>query len=271
MESYATKTKPVIGYIDPSTGRYSEFASFNLLNDTVNDAQRLDIKLSPDFTRYAVTRQVSGGSGAHVYHAGWVDLDGNFVDVNADSPINPGPFDGQPATFEVIGFDGEGNLYYRMLSPDNVAFKLLNGKTSGPEALPEDPFGPGRIIRDGAGQLVSSAVGCMYAEWLSPTDYIGVANGNQTHGRQIYRVNIPGGPPAPFAGDCETEAGVPLLPTENTSLISYPVVSPDGTEIAFVRNDNELWIVDSMGENPPRQVTLVGIELTAKTALIGWT
>ncbi len=78
--SFEEPSSPVVGFIDPSSGRYSQGATLNISPQSFGPADSGDIKLAPDWSRYAVSRPVGGAT-----HAGWVDAQAKFVDVTADA------------------------------------------------------------------------------------------------------------------------------------------------------------------------------------------
>jgi hypothetical protein len=256
--SFEEPSSPVVGVIDPTSGRYSQGATLNISPQTFGVADRGTAKLAPDWSRYAVTRQVGD-----VPHAGWVDPQAKFTDVNAQTPV---PGEGS-VSFDAIGFDGMGNFFYRMTQNDqSTIYKLPNGQTSGGEAVPYLPSGADSgFKRDGAGRLVElPSCPTFAAEWVSPTDYLHVS----ADGTQIFRTKVA---ETPALRDCDTPVGTPLLPPTNNSQVSDPVASPDGTKVAYLRDGSELWTVDANGGNPVR-VNVSGIDLaSAKTTLTGWT
>jgi hypothetical protein len=83
IESVADESALKIGSIEPTTGRYSEFATFNLYQDQDNNdaADGVGIQLSPDYTRYAISLKVGA-----VTEVGWIDRTGKFVDVTNGTP-----------------------------------------------------------------------------------------------------------------------------------------------------------------------------------------
>ena len=241
---------PVIGFIDPSSGNYTQGPTLNVSPQSFGVSDGGDIRLAPDWSRYAVTRQVGD-----VGHAGWVDRHGKFTDVNVAS--------------DAIGFDGLGNFFYRVEENDQSSIYVLpNGQTSGGEPAPYLPSGDGIVFkRDGTGRLFDlSSCPTFAAHWLTPTEYLHVS----TDGMQIFRTNVA---ETPGLRDCDSPLGTALLRADNTSPVSSPVASPDGTRVAYLRDGGELWIVDGKDGGNPTRVNVTGIDLgpTGKSVLEGWT
>jgi hypothetical protein len=205
------------------------------------------VRLAPDWSRYAVSRDVEG-----LRRAGWVDAQTKFTDVAAG---------------EAIGFDAMGNFFYRVMQDDqSLVYRLPNGQTSGGAPVSYLPSGAGSVFkRDGTGRLVDvSSCPTFAADWLSSTDYL------HALGTQIFRTNIG---TTPGLVDCESPVGTPLLPADTTSAVSDPVASPDRTKVAYLRDGSQLWMVDAKGGRNPTRVNVSGIDLGAarNTVLAGWT
>src|SRR3954464_7078294 len=92
--SFEEPSSPVVGFIDPTSGRYSQGATLNISPQTFGVADRGTVSLAPDWSRYAVSRQVGA-----VTRAGWVDAQFKFTDVSGPPP------DGATGS-DAIGFDG---------------------------------------------------------------------------------------------------------------------------------------------------------------------
>ena len=259
MVSFEEPSSPVVGYIDPTSGRYSQGATLNISPQSFSPTDRGTVRLAPDWSRYAVTRSIGD-----VAHAGWVDPQAKFIDVNAQTPV---PGEGS-VSFDAIGFDGMGNFFYRMTQNDqSTIYKLPNGQTSGGEAVSYLPSGADTVFRrDGAGRLVEvPSCPTFAANWVSPTDYLHVSG----DGTQIFRTSVA---ETPGLRDCDTPVGTPVLPPTNTSQVSNPVASPDGMKVAYLRDGGELWVVDAKGGGNPTRINVSGIDLSPEdTVLEGWT
>src|SRR5882757_2633037 len=117
--SFEEPSSPVVGYIDPTSGRYSQGATLNISPQSFGAGDRGTIRLAPDWSRYAVSRQVGD-----IAHAGWVDPQAKFTDVAAQPPPPGGA-----VAFDAIGFDGMGNFFYRLTGQDQSAiYQMPNGQ-----------------------------------------------------------------------------------------------------------------------------------------------
>jgi hypothetical protein len=236
----------VIDLIDHKTGRYSPYASFPVGHTVGDEPAGPDYALSDDFSRYSDTRNA---------HAGWVDRSGTFTDVNANTPT-PNPFDPPASSFQDLGFDRPGNFYYAETrysgSPPKydvrrLLFKVARGVTQGPGQQLGELDDQQGLALDFKGEVPQNPDECFptgAAQWLSQDEYLGVIDSTT-----LVRVT-------------ESSCGrgvVSLLPVSNGSDVYHPVPSPDGTQLAFKRGTNELWIVDVSGHGGPRQVTVTGI------------
>jgi hypothetical protein len=252
--SFEEPSSPVVGFIDPSTGRYVHGATLNIAPQSFAARDRGSIAMAPDWSRFAVTRPVDG-----MPHAGWVDPQSKFTDVTS-SPNG---------TTTAIGFDGMGNFFYRTTTGGaSSIIAVPNGQTSGAEPVSYVPKSDTAVLkRDGTGRLVDvSACPTFAATWVSPTDYVHVSPDRT----QIYRTNV-----IDTYGlrGCDAAIGNALLPTDDTGTVSEPVASPDGQKVAYLRNDSELWVVDASGTGTPTRLNVSGIDLgtSHKTMLAGWT
>ncbi|MGV0792896.1 hypothetical protein [Mycolicibacterium sp. XJ1819] len=236
---------PVVGFIDPSSGKYSHAATLNVSPESFSVANPGDIRLAPDWSRYAVTREVDGAK-----RAGWVDPESNFTDVDGG---------------EAIGFDGLGNFFYRGSGGVHL---VRAGQSDGGEPVPYLPDGDDVVFkRDGAGRLFD-AVWCptFAASWLSPAEYLHVSG----DGRQILKTDIGD---TPGLRNCDSAVGIPLLPTGNSTTVANPVASPDATRVAYVDDGGELWLVGTREGDTPAPLPVSGIDLVpaGRTMLVGWT
>jgi hypothetical protein len=253
--SFEEPSSPVVGFIDPTTGRYSQGATLNISPQSFVPADRGSVRFSPDWQRYAVTRTVDDR-----LHAGWVDPQSKFTDVNANAPA------AGDVAFDAIGFDGMGNFYYRKTENEQTSlYQVTEGQSDGGTPVTYLPSGVDAVLRrDGTGRLADvSACPSFAAAWVSPTEYV------HASGTQIYRTSIVD---TPGLRDCQFATGTPLLPKDNTVPVSHPAASPDGTKVAYLRGGNELWIVDAQGVDPPTRVNVAGVDLgpAAKSMVIGW-
>lgn len=252
-------SSPVVGFIDPSSGRYSQGATLNIAPQTFDPADRGSVRLAPDWSRYAVTRAVGDAS-----HAGWVDRQAKFTDVTIQAP----PSAGATPRFDAIGFDGMGNYFYRMTAHgQSTVFQVPNGQSGGGEAVAYLPGADGTALkRDGTGRLTDMS-GCptFAAQWISPSEYLHVS----ADGTQIFRTNVVD---TPKLRDCDAPIGTPLLSPGGTAKVSDPVASPDGTKVAYLVDGTQLWVVDATGKGVPTRLNVSGVDLGSAhhTTIVGW-
>lgn len=259
-----------IGLIDPDTGVYSARVTFDVTN-WQRALPSVDLGLSPDFTKFAVTM----GVGKQL-HAGWVDTTGKFTDVNLGETLDD--FEGVEA-FEAVGFDQSGDFFYiKQTNTNKDVYKVPAGATSGGQMiqsqslLPAVPWrhGNGSIVFDGVDRAGVAVSGCLRdVGWLAPDTYLVVSRDHQ-----IYKSNVAN---AEGIASCGDGKGIPLLPATNTTFVKDPKGSPDGTRVAFVRHlgggasgdVGELYIVSADGSATPEKVNLRGVNLDANNVLLG--
>lgn len=248
-----------VGFIDPAAGTYRKVATYFDGSGMSSDSSAEEL-LSHDLSRFGVYRQVRG-----TIHVGWLDKSGAFTDVTPE--IEPKtPFGAAPPLPKPLGFDTEGNFYFEKFFSDSeidVAagtkieyYKLPPGKITGAEVLGRQSY-TGTSASDGGLQkygIVLRGLACSSsanAAYLGSTEYVDIAND------QIYRVQITD------AQSCHQPTdGTPLLPGTNSSTIGGRLaVSPDGEQIAFKRENAELWTVPANG-GQPKQVNVSGIKLS---------
>ncbi|MGH3967827.1 MAG: DUF2510 domain-containing protein, partial [Mycobacterium sp.] len=209
------------GFIDPSSGEYSEAASFNCGNDYgCTPLWSTALAASPDLKRLAITKQVSG-QGAGLFHAGWIDTGGKFTDVTV-AAADPGPFGGDLPSYKSIGFDGSGNLYYSSRAPLGDIYKLPAGSTTNAQKLGEDHNTPPFLDYDGTMVFPETDCGSQLS-WMGPDHLVEAANGKIFKGDAV---KLP-------TGCFESKNLVPLLPSTNTANVYNPVSNRDGTQVAF--------------------------------------
>ncbi|WP_327145371.1 hypothetical protein [Nocardia sp. NBC_01327] len=250
------------GFIDPSSGKYSQVASFDVsaCSNTCDSGNVLSA--SPDLKRFAFTKKVDGHDSA-----GWIDAGGTFTNVTPAAAL--GPFGGTQPDFESIGFDGAGNFYYRQpATPVDNYYEIPAGSTSNPQAVGHGHLGGPYLNYDGT--IVFPTADCGTLIWLGgPTKVIDAKD------TQVYRSDVVKDP----ATNCFTASNrTPLLPTTNTAGISNPVSNHDGTQIAFKYLDTQgtgqtsVYVVTVDGSSPPKKVdlpTITNAQLSSMT-LMKW-
>ena len=255
----------IIGMIDPATGKYTQYTTFAASVDKFDpSSDGPDRKLSEDFSKYSLIVQRPGG----LDHAGWVDRNGVVNDVNAKvGKLDPLGY--ASPNFYDVGFDRAGNFYYSAYDRNTAGipemFELPNGATEGGEPLRDrTPIGSGNAgvhwQFDGNGELQLYHTECAPSSgnWLNSEEYLEAENFSGG-GTQLYKSKVCGG----YRGR------VALLPATYNSVIVDPVGSPDGTQVAFKRGTDELWVVDATGNGTPRQMKVTGIDL-ADYRVIRW-
>jgi hypothetical protein len=252
--AYSDKT--IYGFLDPSSGKYAEVASFNIAKYAGDSTIKGDVGVSPDFTKLAVVGRSDGKSDNS---AGWIDTSGNYTSVSPK--VDPGAFGGNPPTFKSVGFDGTGNFYYiKWDSKGMEAYKLAAGSTTNAQKISSElPNLGGALDYDGSMHL-----GCSAVNWLGPNSSV-TANGTQITTQAITGRNQQGCPDSAYGTMPKS-----LLPKDNTATVTNAVGNHDGTKIAFKyygrdsggtsQQDNaNLYIVAADGSGQPTKVNLSGL------------
>ncbi len=237
------------GFIDPSSGKYSEVASFNSGNgEQMADAS---VAVSPDFTKLAVDKIVDGQRSA-----GWIDTSGKFTNVTPK--VDTGAFGGNPPDFWSTGFDAAGNFYYAEYTGSGPLdeYKLAPGSTTHAQKAGSGYYGTngsgGALNYDGSLQ-----VGCAGPiRWLGPDNVI------SNERTQLFKVAITGHDKK----GCPTKSGsngTALLPKTNNVPVTNPVGNHDGTKVAFKYEQGigaaSLYIVVADGNSQPAKVNLTNL------------
>lgn len=258
---FAESSKWTYGYIDPSSGQFSEAASFKTVGVQVTSYDPL--AASPDLTKLAVTKDVDGHRGV-----GWIDTDGQFTNVTPH--VDPGPFGGNGPSYTPIGFDGAGNFFYQQNEqglPNPLIFELSAGSTTNPRDVSSQVPHWGsdglEAFRNFDGTM---RFGCRGGfSWLGPNAKVMV----MAPGTQIDRTEVT---PDPRTGcpDMSSGGGVPLLPATNEERVTNAVGSPDGTQVVF-QMGTSLYIVGADGSSQPTklEVPFEGRQFTFLT-LLNW-
>lgn len=258
---FAESPKSTYGYIDPSSGQYSEAASFKTVDVQVTSYEAL--AASPDLTKLAVSKDVDGHRSV-----GWIDTDGQFTNVTPY--VDPGPFGGRAPTYTPIGFDGAGNFFYQQNAqglPHPLIFELPAGSTTNPQDVSSQvPFWGSDGLEAFRNFDGTMRFGCRGGfSWLGPNAKVMV----MAPGTQIDRSDVI---PDPRSGcpDMSSSGGVPLLPATNDERVTNAVGSPDGTQVVF-QMGTSLYIVGADGSSQPTklEVPIEGRQFVWLT-LLGW-
>lgn len=248
--------KRTYGFIDPSSGEYSEVVSFDSNGATVIDSA---VGVSPDLTKLAATKSADGQQSA-----GWIDSSGNFT--QASPKVETGTFGGSPPSFDAIGFDDAGNFYYATHTgtANSEAYKLAPGSTTNPQKVSSMLYSSMGVLNyDG-----SMAVGCEVSiNWLGPNNSV------TSGGTQIYKETT-----GRDAQGCPTQTGnTPLLPKTNNVSVSNAVGNHDGTKVAFLysgstgsSSDAGLYIVDADGSSQPTKVNVTDQSAVSQMTFLRW-
>ncbi len=247
------------GYIDPTSGKYTQVSSFNVKLPDDPDF----LELSPDLTKLATIK--SDSSPNSVQRVGWIDTRGNFTAVSPAPPATADFPRSLPPTYQTPVFDGAGNFYYWALQGNNNAhlYKLAAGSTSNPQEVTPTPRFQSNPLRNIDGTL---NFGCqnMPGKWLGP-DY-----------RVTVTVNIglPTSPTNPSSSGFviakypieHNGEGCPVINQNNQNAVeifdlgvqnaNQPVTSPDNTKLAFFNS------------NQPGGLYVVGVEANSKATRI---
>ncbi|MFF0284358.1 hypothetical protein ACFYSW_29120 [Rhodococcus aetherivorans] len=236
-----------IGFVDPASGNYSRFKTFTVGTDW-SKLGAYDVGFSPDLSKYAITRPIDG-----VKHAGWMDDQGNFTDVNAAEVRDP--FGGYQNNL-AVGFDGFGNFYYEKFAEKGGSglYKVPPGSEDAGTLVVElgsypttnPPWNP-HLLGDGSMDIRNQNVclGLDFYSWLTPSVWV------TTEGSHLYVI------PTPTEEDltgCGNGPKQPLLPETNDASAEYPMASPDGKSIAFLHDGSDLYVVDADGATLPRKL-----------------
>ncbi len=261
--------KRIYGFIDPSSGRYSEAVTFTIpANAAANGTPFAALAASPDLTKFAVTPMVNGHN-----EAGWIDAGGQFTAVT-QAP-SPGPFGGTAPVYASVGFDGAGNFYYKQNSQGSMytdVYKVAAGATGNAQKLTTAV--PGNVDHgaalDSDGTLL---FGCenLTGNWLNAnTRVMAIAPGTRIAKISVTGREKDGCPITSAANELD------LLPTTNTAMVHEPVANADGTEVAFFYDDPDrvnhnfptVYIVGADGHSQP---TLVNLSEPDAKKLVGAT
>lgn len=231
--------------IDPESGAVSRLKTFSseethscslAYNGLGLNTVQTRLHFSQDLSKVAAELTMEDGTE----HVGWLDESGSFTDVTARIAVSS-DFGGL-LKHRSPCFGPDGYLYFRDLTNTDAQIKRVPMDDLRPEAVEvvvEDDHFPGAVLTpfpDGSvdedlsswyyydASLSYPASGGEFADWISPDSCVGVRDG------MIYRYTLSGQLEI-FGWDLEQTALVPEVKgRENTN----PVVSPDGSQVAFL-------------------------------------
>ena len=111
----------------------------------------------------------------------------------------------------------------------------------------------------------------MVADWISDTEFV-TLNADRT---MIYRDTVAPKDTSSTGGIGPTDTQVPIIPETERQVFS-PVVSPDGTQIAFLSPQkggsgwHDLFIGSLDGSTPPKKVEAQNLVITEGAKLADW-
>jgi hypothetical protein len=247
------------GFIDPSSGTYSEAVTFHLPStgptpgSSYQASTHSELAASPDLTKFAVDLTAMTQSAA-----GWVDSSGKFTSVT--TPAAGGAFAGNPPSYSAIGFDKAGNYYYEKNSQGAMyteVYEVPSGSTSNARQVSLNHNANNHVVTLNADGSVLFGCENMVGSWLDANTRVLVV----APGTQIAKVALtsrgPGGCPV-------TGTQVPLLPSTSTAQVHSPVANSDGTKVAFLYDDPDrvhhnfvtVYTIATDGQSQPTMVNL---------------
>lgn len=269
LDNVNSTGKRTYGIIDPTSGTYSEVATFNPAqssgngNETVMPPQTL--AASPDLTKLAVTTSVRGQSVV-----GWIDTSGKLTTITPTAAGGSG--DGQQSPTS-IGFDGNGNFYYwtgqwhSVDQHDADIYEVPAGSTTNARKIRsqagEDEYKWGWLDYDG-----SMRFGCdplrgpnQVVSWLGPNTIV------FPYAHAVSKTEVTG---RDQKGCLKLGQEIPI--TSGGFFIGSAVASSDGTKIAFT-SEGSLLIAAADGSAQPTTLNLPNLAAgkLKSMVLLKWT
>jgi hypothetical protein len=265
------------GFIDPTTGKYTEVASFPNAS-APGDADALE--LSPDLTKLAVIKTEGTTGASSQMRAGWIDTSGNFTAVSPAAPPAADFARSTPPIYSRPVFDGAGNFYY--LSQEGTTthlYKLSAGSTSNPQEVTPTPKNAGYAVRNFDGTL---QFGCnpLPGMWLGSDSLVKVTT----------NIGLPTSPPVGSGSQgfviakypVAQREGCPTMNQDNQSAvsifdaglqnISQPVSNPGGTKLAFLNTNSPggLYVVGVASGSTPNRIAAISELNLPNMKLVRW-
>lgn len=269
--TYAMTTFTVkLDCIDPDTGKVSNLRTFSSedtgscsvgLNALGTNVTQSLMHFNSDLTQMTATLTLEDGS----VHVGWIDESGRFTDVSARITADAGDF-GALTKHSNPCFGPGGYFYFRDVTNANVQDKRvpLNSLTASAVETLNDRARTSYLVPRPDGTTDEHSYyyydenmeypthnGIFY-DWISPFECVGVNDYGQ-----LYRYTLSGKTSPSYY----TEKTL-LVPDIKGRRNRDPVVSPDGTEVAFLSalttgtdSSPYLYIVPSEGGDPVKVAT----------------
>lgn len=248
--TYAMTTFTVkLDCIDPSTGKVSNFRTFSsedtyscslAPNGLGNNTTLSLMHFNSDLTQMVATLTLEDGS----VHVGWIDESGRFTDVSA--MITTGDDFGALINHSNPCFGPGGYFYFRDSTNSNIQEKrvpLSNLTVSAVETLIDDvdyagvplyPYPDGTVLDTVWDEdyyydesMTYSAKGNFFDDWISQSECVGI------DGNIIYKYLLSGLEEG-NGFDYWYNEKIAIVPEIKGRTNQYPVVSPDGTQVAFL-------------------------------------
>jgi hypothetical protein len=250
----------IFGYVDPTTGKYTQISAFKVAMPEFDDNV---LELSPDLTKFAVKKTDNSATSA-TQRVGWIDTSGNFTDVTPAAPPSTDFPQSAPPTYDAPVFDGAGNFYYfsREDGTEHL-YKLPPGSTSNPQEVTPTPKFQHLPLRNLDGSL---HFGCpsIPGKWLGTgsrvtvTPDIGLSTSPSSSSGERFVI-------AKFPVTQDSE-GCPAVEQANQNAtkmvdlgiqtVDQPVPNADGTKLAFFSGNSPggLYVVGTDDNSKPTKI-----------------
>lgn len=276
-----------ISEIDPLTGAARVIADYSATSGRTQEIERMNsggavirrALFSPDFQLAVAVREAADGTS----HVGWVDTQNNFTDVSENVAGSSDDFS-STVTHDTPMFGADGSFYFAARVPGSSGFKseptIMKTTIENPTKVTEykklagvnyfvNPDGNAVSVCAGCSTFVENGTpglgGTRVDDWINGMEFISTS----TSGTMIYRSK------ATSVDDQSTGGpGTPLIPETNRK-VSSPVVSPDGTNVAFLSSNTQgtvdLFIVPATGGSPKKVAMSPTLgPLAEKNVLLAW-
>lgn len=250
-----------------ASGDAAPSTSYAQMNNSFSFAYRS--LFSADFSSIAATTRGLEGD-ANTSHVGWMDQDGTFTDVTAMTPA--GDF-ASTHTDDTPAFDANGALWFARRENDDSMYKSepqmmrYSPRDNAPAEVGEPledvnymivqggnprPMGGGSYTF--ATSTADGKMGCWGANDLVLDTCAALYGENQISIRKVYSVDTDDSKyMSPYG--LTSDEGQKILPETNLD-VSYPLISPDGSTVAFLadqpgsESERRLFTVPITGGEP---------------------